>query len=109
MALASVLRPLLSAALALPLLIACGHPTPQAAVSANDAQCRSYGFETRSPRYRECRRLLDQRSALVASRPPGSGNPAGLPIYLPPPELPAPQERGCLAVVIQAQSYTNCP
>lgn len=109
MILASPLRPLLLLALALPVLSACGHPSPQGVAAANDAQCRSYGFEPRGTNYRECRRLLDRRSAVVASRPPGSGDPTGLPIYLPPPDLPSPQERGCMEVPINGQLYTNCP
>lgn len=101
--------PLLLLALALPLLGACGHPSAQAAAAANDSQCRGYGFEPASVRYRDCRRLLDRRSAIVASRPPGSGDPTGLPVYLPPPDLPSPEERGCMAVPINGQLYTNCP
>ncbi|MDB5376595.1 MAG: hypothetical protein JWR00_1041 [Rubritepida sp.] len=105
----SMARLVLLVALTLPWLSACSHPSPQEAAGANDAQCRSYGFERGSVRYTECRTLLDRRSALVASRPPGSGNPAGLPIYLPPPDLPSPEERGCMAVPINGQLYTNCP
>lgn len=102
-------RPFLLLAIALPLLGACSNPTSREAAAANDAQCRSYGFEGGSVRYAQCRRLLDRRSAILASRPPGSGNPAGLPIYLPPPQLAAPEEQGCMEVPINGQLYTNCP
>lgn len=98
--------------LAWPLLLAlaaCTPPSPEEAAAANDRQCRGYGFAPESVRYRDCRTLLDRRSALVASRPPGSGNPTGLPIYLPPPDLPSPREQGCMVVPLNGQMYTNCP
>jgi hypothetical protein len=96
-------------ALALPGLVACSHPSPEESMAANDRQCRGYGFEPASARYTECRAILDRRSAIVASRPPGSGNPTGLPIYLRPPDLPSPREQGCMVVPINGQLYTNCP
>lgn len=99
----------LSLLLALAALNACSHPSPEESAAANDRQCRGYGFEAGSVRYTDCRTILDRRSALVASRPPGSGNPTGLPIYLRPPDLPSPREQGCMVVPINGQFYTNCP
>lgn len=104
-------RPRLSLLLVLAFvgLSGCARPSLQDSAVANDAQCRGYGFEAGSARYTECRRMLDRRSAIIASRPPGSGDPTGLPIYMPPPDMPSPREQGCLTVPISGQLFTNCP
>lgn len=99
---------LLAAALILPGACA-SRLTPQEAAAANDAQCRGYGFQPDTPLYSQCRATLDERRAIEAVRPPGSGDPTGLAIYAPPPLLPAPTEAGCMTVPIGSQRYTNCP
>ncbi len=78
-------------------------------MAANDRQCQRYGFEVGGGRYTECRAMLDRRRAIEASRSPGSGNPAGLAIYVPPPQMPSPREAGCMTTPINGQLYTNCP
>ncbi|WP_424813686.1 hypothetical protein [Roseococcus sp. YIM B11640] len=88
---------------------ACQPPTPAQEASAEDRQCRGYGFEPGSERYVTCRSMIGERRAIEAGRSPGSGNPAGLPIYAAPPLMPSPREVGCRIIQSGSQRFTNCP